>query len=356
MSGGADTKKVVISALAGNLAIAACKFVAAFLSGSPATLAEAVHSVADSGNQLLLLVGIHLAKKPPDERYPFGRATELYFWPFVVALILFSVGGAFGIYEGAQHFFHSSDAEPARTIHFTLAGHAIAFPSNWLNYAVLGASFFFESLSFRVAYREFKLLAKGRPLLEAILSARDPTIPLVLVEDLTALVGLGIALAAVVLHGLTGHDFWDSLGSVVIGLLLTVVAWVLAKITHRLLIGFSASEEDQAKALAISEATPGVVRVTQLLAIHLGPDVILLTIKVAFAPDMNAAGIEDVTNEIERRLRAALPKMKKIFIEVDAHGDMRGVEAARALLQSKKDLLDDVAPAEKDEPAEQEDA
>lgn len=341
----ADSKKVVVSALAGNLAIAVCKFAAAFLSGSPATLAEAVHSVADSGNQLLLLVGIHLAKKPPDERYPFGRATELYFWPFVVALILFSVGGAFGIYEGGQHLFGSHDADHARVLSFTIAGRAIALPSSWLNYAVLGASFLFESLSFRVAYREFKLMAKGRPLVEAILSARDPTIPLVLVEDLTALVGLGIALLAVVLRGLTGHQFWDALGSFVIGILLTVVAWVLAKITHRLLIGFSASPEDQAKALAITEATPGVVRVTQLLAIHLGPEVILLTVKVAFEPGKTAQEIEDVTNEIERRLRAAVPKMKKIFVEVDAHGDMRGVEAARALLERKKELLEDLEAA-----------
>jgi divalent metal cation (Fe/Co/Zn/Cd) transporter len=121
--------------------------------------------------------------------------------------------------------------------------------------------------------------------------------------------------------------------------LLTVVAWTLAKITHKLLIGFSASPEDQAKALAVTESTPNVVRVTQLLTVHLGPDVVLLAIKVAFAPELDAKGIEDVTNEIERRLRLAVPQMKKIFIEVDARGDMRGVEAARAMLESKKELI-----------------
>lgn len=335
-----DTRKVVVAALAGNLAIATCKFAAAFLSGSLATLAEAVHSLADTGNELLLLLGIHLAKQPADERYPFGRATELYFWPFVVALILFSVGGAFGMYEGVKRLVWPDEAEPVRILTLAVGGHGFALSSSWLNYAVLGVSFLFESLSFRVAYREFKHVAKGKPLVETLLGVRDPTVALVLVEDLTALVGLTVAFVAVVLRHWTGHEYWDALGSLLIGVLLTFVAWTLARLTHRLLIGFSATPEDQARALAITEGTPGVVRVTQLLGVHLGPDVVLLAVKTAFAPELTAKGIEDVTNEIERRLRGAMPKMKKIFIEVDAKGDLRGVATARALLESHKELLD----------------
>jgi cation diffusion facilitator family transporter len=313
----ASTKRVVIAALAGNLAIAACKFAAAGFSGSMATLAEAVHSVADSGNQLLLLIGIHLAMKPANERFAFGRAAEQYFWPFVVALMLFSVGGAFGIYEGISHLLHPpSDA--VQMLSFTIGDTPISFPSNWLNYAVLGTSAFFEALSFRVAFKEFKVLAKGRSYKDAVLDARDPTIPLVLVEDMTALVGLSIAFVAVLLRGLTGHVFWDALGSLVIGILLGVVAWTLARVTHGLLIGASATTEEQAEALEITEKTEGVEEVTQILTLHLGPDVIVLAMKVAFKGDMTASEIEDVTNEIERRIRKDVPKMRKIFIEVRA--------------------------------------
>lgn len=328
---GADNKKVVVAALAGNLAIAACKFTAALLSGSAATLAEAVHSVADSGNQLLLLLGLRLSRRPASERHPFGRATELYFWPFVVALVLFSVGGAFGVYEGVSHLLHP-EHEPERILSFGAFGRRWAVPSAWLNYAVLGASTLFEALSFRVAWREFRAIARGRGYVASVLDARDPTIPLVLVEDATALVGLTFALLAVLLHGLTGHEYWDALGSVVIGVLLSVVAWMLARITHSLLIGASATPDEQARALATIEATPGVTRVTQLLTMHLGPDVVVLAVKVAFAPALDAPAIEDATNDIERRVRAAQPQMKKIFVEVDAHGDMRGVERARATL------------------------
>jgi cation diffusion facilitator family transporter len=332
-----STKRVVIAALAGNLAIAACKFTAAGISGSTATLAEAVHSVADSGNQLLLLVGIHLAMKPATERFAFGRAAELYFWPFVVALMLFSVGGAFGIYEGVSHLL-SPHHDDVQMLSFTLSGRPISFPSNWVNYAVLGTSAFFEALSFRVAFKEFKVLAKGRSYKDAVLDARDPTIPLVLVEDMTALVGLSIAFIAVLLRGLTGHVFWDALGSLVIGILLGVVAWTLARVTHGLLIGASATKEEQARTLEVTEKTEGVEKVTQLLTLHLGPDVIVLAMKIAFKPELTASAIEDITIEIERRIRKAVPRMRKIFIEVDAHGDMRGIKAAREVLESSRDV------------------
>jgi cation diffusion facilitator family transporter len=329
--GKADTRKVVVAALAGNVAIACCKFVAALLSHSPATLAEAVHSVADSGNQVLLLVGMSLAAKPASEKYPFGRSGEMYFWPFVVALMLFSVGGAFGMYEGVVELLGGHETPP-HPIDFSVAGFHVAFSSTVLNYLVLGASFLFEALSFRVAYREFKLLAGGKPLREAIFEARDPTIPLVLAEDTTALVGLGLALVAVVLRGLTGRAFWDAAGSVVIGLLLGAVALILASVTHRLIVGTSASPEDEAIALRIAEDTEGVQRVTQILTFHVGPEVIVLAVKVAFDPRLDVVAIEETTNIMERRIREELPRMRKIFIEVDSRGDGRGLARARAAL------------------------
>lgn len=318
--GGADSKKVVIAALLGNLAIASCKFGAAFLSGSTATLAEAVHSVADTGNQGLLLIGIRLAAHPPDERFPFGRSGEKYFWPFVVALMLFSVGGAFAMYDGIDHIRHPVHEHGSR----------------WWSYGVLGVSIAMELMSFKVAWGEFKVLAKGKPLLRAIKEARDPTIPLVLAEDTTALVGLAIAFFAVLASHLTGISWLDPLGSVLIGLLLAAVAIALARITHSLLIGTSADPEEEGQALALTEGTPGVDKVTQLLTFHVGPDVVILSMKIAFRKGMVVDEIEDTINEIERRIRAEMTTMRKIFIEVDAHGDGRGLERARKAWEKKK--------------------
>jgi cation diffusion facilitator family transporter len=318
--GAADTKKVVIAALAGNVAIATCKFAAAFLSGSTATLAEAVHSVADTGNQGLLLIGMRLAARPPDEKYPFGRSGEKYFWPFVVALMLFSLGGAFAIFDGTQHVLHP--------VHET--------GSRWWSYGVLGVSLFFEAMSFRVAWGEFKVLAKGKHWLAAIRETRDPTIPLVLAEDTTALVGLTIAFVAVLASQLTGIEILDPIGSICIGLLLAVVAVALARITHGLIIGASAEPGEEGEALEITEGPPGVERVTQLLTFHVGPDVAILSMKIAFKPGMVVEDVEETINEIERRIRAKMQTMRKIFIEVDAHGDGRGLERARAAWAKRK--------------------
>jgi len=317
------SRKVVVAALAGNLAIAACKFVAAYLSGSTATLAEAVHSVADSGNQGLLLLGMWLALRPASSRYPFGRSTERYFWPFVVALVLFSLGGAFAVYEGVRHLLHG--AEPVRDVDRTLLGVHLRFSGNLVNYAVLGTSFFFEALSFRVAFRELRASSRGRSIAQTFFEARDPTVPLVVAEDTTALLGLGLALASVGLRAATGMDVWDPLGSVLIGVLLSSVAILLAWVTHGLLIGKSATAEDRARVVAITEGVEGVVRVTQVLGVHIGPDEVILAMKLAFDPGTTVERVEDLTNEIERRIRAELPHMRKIFIEVDSKGDGRGL-------------------------------
>lgn len=341
MSAGADTRKVVIAALAGNLAICICKFGAAFMSGSTATLAEAVHSVADTGNQGLLLVGMRLAARPADDRFPFGRSGEKYFWPFVVALMLFSVGGAFAVYDGVHHVLHPSTGEHG---------------SRFWSYGVLGVSLLFEAMSFRVAWKEFKILAKGKPWIVAVREARDPTIPLVLAEDTTALIGLAIAFFAVLTSHLTGQAFWDPLGSILIGVLLAVVAVALARNTHTLLIGSSADPEEQGHALALTEGVKGIEKVTQILTFHVGPDVVILAMKVGFDKDMKADAIEECINEAERRIRAELPLMRKIFIEVDANGDGRGIEWARkAWAATKKEQVAAFGPHEgpKDEEAAQ---
>jgi cation diffusion facilitator family transporter len=256
-----------------------------------------------------LLVGMHLAAKPASERFPFGRASERYFWPFVVAVMLLSVGGAFAVFQGVEHLVNPMEHPQAL---------------GW-SYAVLGISLAMEGMSFRVAIQEFRKLVGDMPIQDALLGARDPTIPLVLAEDATAIAGLVVALVAVGLNGVTGQKFWDPIGSIIIGLLLCAVALVLAKITHGLLIGESATRENQAQALELASSVEGVNRVTQLLTMHLGPDVVLLAMKVAFLPTLRVAEVEEVTDRIEARIRSEMPQMRKIFIEADSDGDLRGI-------------------------------
>ncbi len=262
-SGNADSRKVVLAALAGNVAIAACKFAAAYLSHSTATLAEAVHSLADTGNQALLLVGMHLASRPASARFPFGRSSERYFWPFVVALLLFSVGGAFAIFEGINRLLTPHHEEGSRL---------------W-SYGVLGVSLLMEGMSFKVALSEFRQGGRRAPLARgALRRGATSTIPLVLAEDTTAIVGLLLALLAVGATGITGQYYWDPIGSIVIGLLLpAAVALLLARATHGLLIGEEAPPPEttrsapgprlrlptacRARATATSRAAPWARRV-----------------------------------------------------------------------------------------------
>lgn len=317
MSGHGDPLKVIRAALAANLAIAIIKFIAAYLSQSTATLAEAVHSVADTGNQALLLVGLHLSVKRDDERFPFGRAMERYFWPFIVALLLFTVGGSFALYEGIHKTIHPTP--PDMSDFWSLRRGPLT------SLGVLGVSAIFEAYSCSVALKEFRAIASGRPLKEALFGGKDPTIPLVLMEDISALVGLTIAFAAVGLSALTNNGIWDGIGSTLIGVLLMIVATLIAKDAHALLIGERATPEMERETQRVTEETPGVRGVTQILTMHLGPDFILLGLKVAFTPGSSLEEVEKVTDAIELRIRERLPAMKKIFVEPDSDGDLRGV-------------------------------
>jgi cation diffusion facilitator family transporter len=314
--GGGDPLKVIRAALFANLGIAICKLVAAYLSRSTATLAEAVHSIADTGNQGLLYAGVVLSTRR-DQDHPFGRAAERYFWPFVVALLLFTLGGVFAIYEGVHKLF-SPEAPDLSNFWSFRRGPLTSL-------VVLGASAVMEGYSCTVALREFRRETRGRPVATALFAVKDPTIPLVLLEDISALVGLSIALVAVTLAALTGNGVWDALGSILIGILLMVVAVLIARDTHSLLLGERATPEMERAAQRATEEVAGVRRVTQLLTMHLGPDFIVLAMKVAFAPDMHLERLEETINEIERRIRDENPAMKKIFIEPDSHGDGRGV-------------------------------
>jgi cation diffusion facilitator family transporter len=294
-------QKVVLAAMSGNAAIMLAKAVAAMLSGSVAMLAEAVHSLADTANQALLLLGAHLGKKSDPVRYPLGRATEVYFWAFVVAMMLFLLGGVFAVYEGVHKLLVPPHEAPALL----------------LPLIVLGISMACEGASFAVAYREFKRQRGSRALRVALFAGKDPTVPIVLLEDTGALLGLVLATAAVVTTWLTGSHLPDALGSIAIGLLLCTIGILLARDTKSLLIGEGATEEARRQALAAIQRTPGVVAVTQMLTYHLGPDTVLLALKVRFAPDLSVAEVEQAVDDLEARVRTQVPIMKRIFVEPD---------------------------------------
>jgi cation diffusion facilitator family transporter len=296
-----SNQKVVLAALSGNAVITVAKFVAALLSGSVAMLAESVHSLADTANQGLLLLGTHLGKKDDPVRYPLGRAREIYFWAFVVAMMLFLLGGVFAVSEGIHKLFAPAE-KPALPL---------------LPLVVLGVSVVCEAVSFAVALREFRRQKGELSFREALFGGKDPTIPIVLLEDSGALVGLTVALVAVVTSWLTGSNLPDAIGSVVIGVLLCTIGLLLARDTKSLLIGEGATVEHRREAMAAIESTPGVQAVTQMLTYHLGPETVLLALKIRFDSRLSVAELEQAIDDLEARVRTRVPVMKKIFVEPD---------------------------------------
>jgi len=311
----ADPKKVVIAALVANGGIAIAKFVAAWLSGSATMVAEGVHSVADSANQALLLLGMTLAARKAPALYPLGRQRERYFWAFMVSLTLFFLGGVFAIYEGIGRIRggHGDPVSPIAAV------------------VVLVVSIALESGSFIVAIREFNRMRGKRPFAQALFSSKDPTIPVVLLEDAGAVAGLFVALAAVLVAWATGSHVADGIGSIVIGVLLCAIGLLLAGDTKSLLIGESASPEQEQAALEHAESTAGVEAVTQLLTMHLGPDSILLALKIRFRDGMSLGEIEGAINAVEERIRSAVPAMTRIFVEPDGAYD-RSKDPERATI------------------------
>jgi cation diffusion facilitator family transporter len=305
-------QRVVVAALLINVAIAGCKFVAAALSRSTAMLAEACHSLADTANQVFLLIGLRASSRPPDEKHPFGYGPETYFWAFMVALCIFSVGGALSIWEGVDKIAHGRD-------------HALGDP-RWA-YAVLAASIALESWSFTVAMREFKHLRRGRGLRATLTEARDPTVLTVLFEDLAALFGLAVAATGIALAHATGQPAYDGAASVVVGGALVAVALVLARDAKSLLIGQSVPEGERNRIAEIAAAARDVVGVVHIRTIHLGPRDVMCGLKLRFSPTLDTLTLKQRINELEAQLRAALPHLTRIYVEPGF--DERAARAAR---------------------------
>jgi cation diffusion facilitator family transporter len=276
-----ESRTAVLAALLGNLALAILKGVSAALTGSAAMLAETFHSIADTGNQALLFVGMRMAKWPPDEDHPFGHGKNVYFWSFVVSVMLFTLGGAFSIWEGIRKVLHAGAAQPMRWAFFVLAG-----------------AFVFESISLTVAARSLARLKGERSLWEYITENRDPTLLTVLLEDSSALISLGLAGVGLTLTEITGRMVWDGAASLAIGVLLVAVAVVLAVENHSLLTGESAPRDVLERILAAARTDPAVGRVLGLRTMHLGPEALLIVLQVDFRDALGAADVEAATERL----------------------------------------------------------
>jgi cation diffusion facilitator family transporter len=300
MADTADRPIVVYIAIAANAAIAITKFIASVLSGSSAMLSEGVHSVVDTGDQLLLLHGVRRSRKPADQQHPFGYGQELYFWGFVVAMLLFSLGGGVSMYEGVMHLLHPHELR-----------HVI-----W-NYAVLSVAFVFEGVSWSVAFRE--LLSgkrKHESLWRAMRGSKDTSVYTVLGEDSAALLGAIVAFLGIFLSHRWDSPVPDGIASILIGLILIVVAVFLAVETKGLLLGERADSGVLKDIVKIACEDPCVTRVNVPLTMHLSPQEILLNLEVAFRPDMTTAQIAAAINRMEARIRGRHAEITRIFIEV----------------------------------------
>ncbi len=303
MAHGGGTKAIV-AALAANLGIAVTKFIAYLLTASSSMLAESVHSLADSGNQALLLVGGRRARRAADERHPFGYGRERYVYAFIVSIVLFTLGGVFALYE-AWHKWE--DPHPIDSW-------------QWVPVAVLLAAIVMESFSFRTAIHEANPLRGSQTWTQFIRRAKAPELPVVLLEDFGALVGLVLALGGVSMTLVTDDGRWDAAGTACIGVLLVVIAVVLALETKSLLLGESATEQD-VDAIEAALVGEGVRSLIHLRTLHLGPEELLVAAKIEIAPTASAAEIAAAIDAAERRVRAAVPIATAIYLEPDLrHG------------------------------------
>jgi cation diffusion facilitator family transporter len=301
MAGGEHGTRAVIAALLANLGIAIAKFVGFLLTSSASMLAESVHSVADSANQALLLLGGARAKRAATEEHPFGYGRERYFWAFVVALILFSVGGVFAIFEGIEKIVHPHELESV-----TIA------------IVILLVAIVLESLSFRTAVIEARKVRDPQVgWWSFIRRTKQPELPVVLLEDLGALIGLFVALAAITTAHVTGDAVWDGVGTLIIGVLLVSIAAVLSVEMRSLLIGESATVADRQKIGAAIEIEPSVAKLIHMRTEHIGPDELLVGAKVELVPGLSVPETAEAVDRIEKSIRRAVPIARVIYLEPD---------------------------------------
>ncbi|PHQ68013.1 MAG: cation transporter [Sneathiella sp.] len=313
------SKKVIYAALLGNSLIAVSKFTAAAFTGSSAMLSEGVHSLVDTGNQVLMLHGLKRASKKADKKHPFGYGMELYFWAFVVAILIFALGSGISLYEGITHIQHP---EP------------VVDPT-W-NYVVLGLALLFEGWALLVAYREFQLTRGKNNLWRSIRKSKDPTIFTVLLEDAAAMLGLVTAFVGILLAQLLDIPELDGIASVVIAVILGFVAVFLAFECKGLLIGEAAGDDVVADIQRIVEEDPRIISVNELLTMHLGPNDILVNISLDFADNLSASEVEEAISSFEKSIKQNFTDVRRVFIEAQS---LTGHQAAVADHNTKDDQV-----------------
>lgn len=301
-----SSKKAIFAALIGNSLIAVTKFAAAIYTGSAAMMSEGIHSLVDTGNQILLLWGIRSANRPASPEFPFGHGKEIYFWSFVVAMLIFALGGTVSVYKGWQHLTHPT----------SISNIAI-------NYAVLGFAVVFEAAALWVAFKEFNLSRGSRGIMKAIVKGKDPTLFVVVFEDSAALLGLLVALIGLVLYQLTGNPVYDALASIGIGVVLILTALILAIESKSLLIGESADPKIVADIHAILDRDERVSTVNEVATLHMGPDFIVVTVSVDFIDALSSRKVEKAVTELTRSIKAIDTHVKRVFIEAERQQDHR---------------------------------
>ena len=295
------SKKIIYAALAGNALIAVTKFGAAFVTRSSAMFSEGIHSAVDTGNQVLLLWGLHRSKKPPDERFPFGHGKEIYFWSFIVAILIFALGAGISVYEGIKHLLHPRPVENAS-----------------VSYIVLALAMVFEGAAWLFAWKEFTKV-KGRfGYIQAVQRGKDPSTFVVLFEDTAAMAGLVVAFVGIFLGQVTGNLYFDGAASVLIGLILGGTAIWLAYETHGLLIGEGANPEVLEAIREIVGRHEVIQHVNEVATMHMGPEYILVNLSVDFKSEASSDDVESVVKALDGELKAALPRVKRVFVEAEA--------------------------------------
>ncbi len=288
----------MIAALVGNALIAVTKMIASAVTGSSAMLSEAVHSIVDTGNQGLLLWGMKRSSKPADERHPFGYGMELYFWTFVVAILIFAIGAGVSLYEG-----------------FTKINSPREIQRIYINYVVLGVAMIFEGIAWTVAFREFRKHKGKMGYFKAMQASKDPTVFTVLFEDSAAMLGLLAAFIGLLLTQWLGHALFDALASIVIGVILSCTAMLLAYESKGLLIGEAASHEVVSGIRLILSHETDILSINEILTMHMGPEDVLLNISLDFHDHISAGDVERTITQLENSIKTKYPQVARIFIE-----------------------------------------
>lgn len=295
----ASGKKSIYAAIVGNFAIAVTKFAAAATTGSSAMLSEAVHSLVDTGNGGLLLLGLRRSRRPADDAHPFGYGKEVYFWTLIVAMLIFAGGGGVSLYEGIRHLRHPAEmGDPT------------------VNYIVLGLAFLFEGTAWTIAVREFGRVKRSFGWWEGIRKMKDPTTFAVVLEDSAALAGIVVAAVGIWIGHTTGNPLWDGAASVAIGLILVTVAAVLAWESRGLIVGESADPEMVERIRRIACSDPAVEEVTRALTMHVGPAHVVVNLDLRFSHDLTAAEVRAAVERLEKAIKGTIEEVRYLFVEV----------------------------------------